>query len=567
MDIIIIFVILLFVCCCIIIVGGVGYYSIKNVEPDNTQSTQPSGSNTSVPSLGSNKSVPSSGSNKSVPVSGSNKSVPTSSVIKTTPRITTPRITTSTTTPAPTTTEKPLKECPSDTNDSGTTCWYDRGVGTVPGCPTGTVQKAIECYDKPPEGYDWTTPGGLLIGKICPSGTNDSLTTCWYDRGVGTIPTCPAGQVQKAIECYDNPPSGYDWTTPGGLLIGKICPSGSNDSGTTCWYDRGVGRIPDIRPCASGLRDDGTSCWKDSYGRGAGRIPDKAGCPNGWRDDGTSCWEDLSCNTWDDGFYNTSWGRWGCDGPCNDKTYLWGGYTGCNDCYRTWIPVLKTSCSGCGCIKQNLFDRQTCNGNEEKNGALCYPKCDAGYYPAGCCICEPDGGPGIKTTLFDRQYCQPDEDLIAGLCYKKPRDGFSCTATHCQFSKDVKWGNKTGLIASCSDDRQLEAGMCYIKPKDGYDCAVTHCQFSKDVKPGNKTGLIDSCPDDRQLEAGMCYTKPRDGYDCAVTHCQYSKDVKPGNKTGLIDSCPDDRQLEAGMCYTKPQDGFECTLTHCKFNK
>ncbi|KAG5183110.1 hypothetical protein JKP88DRAFT_132092, partial [Tribonema minus] len=41
---------------------------------------------------------------------------------------------------------------------------------------------------------------------------------------------------------------------PGGLLYGKICPAGSNDSGTTCWVSRGVGTIPDI----------------DTTGRGAG---------------------------------------------------------------------------------------------------------------------------------------------------------------------------------------------------------------------------------------------------------------------------------------------------------
>lgn len=83
-----------------------------------------------------------------------------------------------------------------------------------------------------------------------------------------------------------------------------------------------------------------------------------------------------------------------------------------------------------------MFDRQSCRNDEDRNGALCYPKCRPGYRAVGCCLCEPDGGPGIKVTLGQRQYCNPDEEMIAGLCYKKPRAGFSCKATICDFSKE-----------------------------------------------------------------------------------------------------------------------------------
>jgi hypothetical protein len=453
------------------------------------------------------------------------------------------------------------KVCPPGTNDSGTTCWYDRGVGKVPTCPSDKVQKGVECYDPPPQGYDWTTPGGILVGKVCPPGTNDSGTTCWYDRGVGTVPTCPSDKVQKGIECYDSPPQGYDWTTPGGILIGKVCPPGTNDSGTTCWYDRGVGRIPDKNPCPSGMRDDGTSCWKDSYGRGVGRIPDKAPCPDGMRDDGTSCWEDLKCTTKDNGYYNYSWGSVNCT---DGRPWRFQGYS---DCYKTWIAKLETTCSGCGCIKKTLFDRQSCKADEEMNGGLCYPKCATGYHATGCCLCEPDGGVGIKVNLFDRQYCKDDEVLEAGLCYPKPREGFTCTATHCEFSKDVKGGTKTGLIASCPDDKILQDGMCYPKPREGFQCRATTCDFSKEVRPGTKTGVISTCADDKVLQDGMCYSKPRDGFQCRATTCDFSKEVKPGNKTGVINVCPPDKLLQDGMCYPKPQEGFTCNATHCQFGK
>lgn len=156
-------------------------------------------------------------------------------------------------------------------------------------------------------------------------------------------------------------------------------------------------KIPGQKPCSNWdgrYRNDGTSCWLDTYGRGAGRIPDKSGCDSGQRDDGTSCWEDWKCNT-------------SCPG---------GG---------PWYNVAncRTECSGCGCIKKNLFDRQYCNNDEEKWGALCYPKCKPGYKAVGCCLCEPNEGPGIKVTAFDRYECPPPGNpdyvnLKGALCYR-----------------------------------------------------------------------------------------------------------------------------------------------------
>ena len=151
------------------------------------------------------------------------------------------------------------KICPSGTNDDGTNCIYDRGSGTDYVCSPTQDKKGVDCYKKPPDGYDWTTAGGLLYGKVCPSGTNDSGTTCWYDRGVGTPYICPSNQDKKGVDCYEKPPDGYDWTTAGGLLYGKVCPSGTNDSGTTCWYDRGVG-TPYI--CPSDQDKKGVDCYQ-----------------------------------------------------------------------------------------------------------------------------------------------------------------------------------------------------------------------------------------------------------------------------------------------------------------
>ena len=65
------------------------------------------------------------------------------------------------------------------------------------------------------------------------------------------------------------------------------------------------------------------------------------------------------------------------------------------------------------------------------------------------------------------------------MCYKKPDNGYSFAVTHCQYGKDVKWENRSGLIDSYSDDCQLEDGICYIKPPDGFNYVLTNCTLNK----------------------------------------------------------------------------------------
>ncbi len=449
------------------------------------------------------------------------------------------------------------KVCPEGTNDSGVSCWYDRGVGKVPGieCAQGKVQKGVECYDPPPQGYDWTTAGGILVGKVCPPGTNDSGTTCWYNRGVGSVPKlqCPQGKIQRGAECFDPPPQGYDWTTSGGLVIGKVCPQGTNDSGTTCWYDRGVGTTPKLvcptgqvqrglecydappqgynwttagglvigKVCPQGTNDSGVSCW---YDRGAGRPSDKRPCSDwdaSWRDDGTSCWEDRKCKTVDNGYFNYSWGSVRCT---NGKPFRAGGYS---DCYKTWIPRLQTTCTGCGCIKKTITDRRTCKNDEERIGTL---------------------------------------------CYKNPQEGYTCNLTNCSFSKDVKNGTRRGLATKqCDTGKQLEDGSCYTPARNGYNCAATVCSFSKDVRPGTKSGpLQQTCDTSKVLEDGSCYTPANEGFDCRATVCDFSKDVKRGNKVDILKQvCDTGKSVDdaSGLCYTPPKENFGCKATICGFSK
>lgn len=183
---------------------------------------------------------------------------------------------------------------------------------------------------------EWFDPIVLILDTDCPDFNNsdrdyinnDDWVCAKYADDINIH--CPyTNTIQKGVECYWNPDTGYDWTTPGGLLVGKVCPSDTIDSGTTCYYDRGIGKVPNVK------------CTDPS-------LPNKQGI-------GSASWCDNGPR-WD--FWN-----------------------------------LKTG------------------------DALIY--------------------------------CNDDQLLDNGLCYNKPRSGFKCTATVCDFSKDVKWGNKEGLVRKC----------------------------------------------------------------------------------------------------------------------
>jgi hypothetical protein len=124
-----------------------------------------------------------------------------------------------------------------------------------------------------------------------------------------------------------------------------------------------------------------TFCWRDSYGRGAG-VPvsqcastrDKIGllcytkCPAGYVRSGFDCHQSCPPNFQDQGLFcrKLEYGR-GAGYPWS----FWDGFSNSG-----MISRCEKANGGAG----------TC----EMWGAIAYPKCKAGYYNAGCCICRPN---------------------------------------------------------------------------------------------------------------------------------------------------------------------------------
>jgi hypothetical protein len=376
--------------------------------------------------------------------------------------------------------------------------------------------------------------------------------------------------------CYDILPEGRNWTDKNLGAHGKTCPPGTTNSGTTCYYTR-ADRAPNKRPCSDygeNLRDDGTSCWRDSYGRGAGKLPNKAPCGPGLNDDGTSCWEPLNCR----------------------------------------FEGLELKCSGGG-IKTILFDRQYCDASDEKSGALCYPKCKAGFSSVGCCICGANSPPGpVVAALWDRQYCNDDEEwnLTKTYCLPKPK-------TLKVGNENVTFNCNNGFLCDTSIDLQLstpsapdrcppgkEKGtgafslFCYDLPKPGFDCGGgPECIRSRNTQKGtlskydpsknrerdkpeyyHKDGWIQFCKNGGHKEGEYCYGDVREVKDpeddtktwkstCIGGSCGFNRGTVYPRASDFylsgLDACPEGKQSEQGLCYDRPKPGFGCGASFCSF--
>ena len=124
--------------------------------------------------------------------------------------------------------------------------------------------------------------------------------------------------------------------------------------------------------CRDGYRDDGALCGrtstvtKTSYGRGAGSP---LGCGNDKEQVGALCYD--RCRSGYSG--SLDW----CREPRCRPGYTDGGLT-CTRCTGDWRPWTWR----CDTYSKDSYYRGvgsplfTCNGNQEKNGALCYDRCE-----------------------------------------------------------------------------------------------------------------------------------------------------------------------------------------------
>ena len=323
-------------------------------------------------------------------------------------------------------------------------------------------------------------------------GGEDSLG-CYvgsYGRGVGVIPSFCDPNANPPLEkigllcypacsSYDTPTATYKrW----GFDCHQVCPQDWADQGLFCRhseYGRGVGKSPG---CGDESHETGGLCYTDCSSIDNGEYSQQfvddctQPCPTGFRNDGLYCAKPEA--------YGRGTGYSACSGA--------SGCTGCSGC--SWH-----GCSGCsGCSGVSGCGQQHCHEGDETWGALCYPKCKAGYSAAACCLCSPDCPSGMQDigVSCHKQYkymgpgtipksCDPGWELNGLLCYPTCKAGYNsfgccmcrppvpdCTALGMNDGIDLSCAKKIviGAVqsAACQPDQKYDAGLCYTPCKDGY---------------------------------------------------------------------------------------------------
>ena len=425
--------------------------------------------------------------------------------------------------------------------DDGTSCWKD----TIP-IKSGVTKK------KPCD--DWAHKYGR--------GLRDDGTSCWRDT-----------LVRKSSMAKKKPCS--DWHHKHG--------KGLRDDGTSCWRDTEVKKSRPAKKysCAGPksdehpegewkaqygkLRDDGTSCWSDTYVRKSSmakklsckdpRLGDGTNPPYGGnlRDDGTSCWLDVYPKK------SSIAKKLSCKDPrLGDGT---------NPAYEGRLRDDGTSC-WLDAFGRGVGVLPGCADDEEKDGALCYPKCDG---PTGKRKSARHGDTysGVGPVCWKKS-CPSDRPLKRGLiCYEDCRDRgaewfngslLECAACNNGWKsdgflgcvRDSPWAwkgawpyrktrNQVGFdsfgrgvgkpLRVCKGTKsEKDAGLCY-QPCDG----------PNGVKKTAKLG------DTYKGVGPMCHPKAGAGIKKTLMQRQYCgpSSTRPG----------ENRQLIAGVCWDKCIDG------------
>lgn len=211
-------------------------------------------------------------------------------------------------------------------------------VGAPLVCPADrTARGGLVCYQNCPAG--WQSDGTAGCYQPCPAGWpgTETLTHCQHATIYSTVGAdtsksipnaCSGGKTDYAALCY-NVPAGWEVTAPG--FIGKKCPAGWRDDGTTCWQDL------------------------DSYGRGSGYA----------------LWHEDKCRAENNGSCEQNGAMWY---PTCRPEY---DAAGCCICSRAPKTISKEVQSQIGTLPDG------CPDGRQLIGRLCYPGCSAGYERRG----------------------------------------------------------------------------------------------------------------------------------------------------------------------------------------
>mmetsp|Transcript_17308 Transcript_17308/g.31774 ORF Transcript_17308/g.31774 Transcript_17308/m.31774 type:complete len:691 (+) Transcript_17308:95-2167(+) len=210
-----------------------------------------------------------------------------------------------------------------------------------------------------------------------------------------------------------------------------------------------------------------------------------------------------------------------------------------------------------------------CDSNEDLDGLLCYPKCRAGYDGVGpvcwqqCPSDFRDDGAfcgkksyGRGVGKIPRMHCGPNEELNGALCYPKCNSGYYGVGPicwkHCDsgftdhgatcFKHLFNWyfkpsyGRGVGEVPDyrCGTDQDNDAGLCYPKCKAGYhgvgpicwlgcpstmtDIGVSCTKKSYGRTAGTVPKYVCEGPNEENVDE-LCLDRCKNGYDAVGVTC------------------------------------------------
>lgn len=317
---------------------------------------------------------------------------------------------------------------------------YERGPGTLMACENGKINEAGLCYDPAQPGFKCVGP---TCAKTCPNSYLDTGLNCLKptsSRGVGIIPnSCPDGKTADAGLCYSGCNPGDVGIGP--VCWGK-CPNNQyEDHGAVCTrpadsIPHAPGTVPILGSCPSQYRDDGLFCSKTvdngrynySWGCGTSIVP----CY-----DGSMGCKDNCYRTWLPNIQITTIPK---PSSCPSGKVLVGGL--CYDpCPQDYVQTGLTCYRGPHTVAKNSYGRgvgtpMTCGPNQEMDAGLCYNKCPANTVGKGplcygnCPNSMKDIGITCEKPVYTRGIgtipsgCLEGQERDGALCYPKCKSGY-----------------------------------------------------------------------------------------------------------------------------------------------
>jgi len=147
----------------------------------------------------------------------------------------------------------------------------------------------------------------------------------------------------------------------------------------------------------------------------------------------------------------------------------------------------------------------TCNANEEKNGLLCYPKCESGYAGAGP-VCWEECPSGYTNT---GAFCtRPAVTEHLTVDHPHCPEGFHNTGVSCYNPKKLK--SESLSHAECSPGLHKKGELCYSDCQPGFTNTGVSCYRGPDTiakkSRGRGAGSPMKCSAGEQEDAGLCYS-------------------------------------------------------------